>query len=124
MSTGSQANEGMLTDKETIVRPKVKFFGWGFWCGLALGTLFGVYVIAPSLQELVADKSEWLPVVVAYTNIPAQTRITRDLIQVRPMPRDLITKNTLTRVQDVEGATSTTLIPAKEPIHTADIYRP
>lgn len=114
-----------MTDEQARTKPPMTAFGRGLAYGVVLGALLGVYVIAPYIQpQTAANKSTWQIVYVAYSAIPPLTRIDRGMIEAKKWPRDLITKNMVTRVQDVEGWTSKVLIRAGEPVHQEEIYRP
>ncbi len=60
-----------------------------------------------------------VPAVIAAVDIPARTRITADMVEVRAVPRDLVSARAFANVQDVVGKVARFPIAAKEQV-TAD----
>jgi pilus assembly protein CpaB len=59
------------------------------------------------------------PVVVAARDIPARTRITAEMLEVRPVPQDLVSAKAFTRSEDVVGKVARFPMVAREQV-TAD----
>lgn len=66
-------------------------------------------------------KENWKPVVTAIEEVKARTRITSDMVQLTPIPEDLIAKDAVTSVESVVGRITIKAIGSKEQLRASDL---
>ena len=85
--------------------------------GVVTALLLGSYLRRQAGEE----KANWLPVVVAQ-DIPARTKILREMIRVERFPKDLIAETIFTKPEDVENRLTKDGIRAKEQIRENALF--
>ena len=86
--------------------------------------LLTAYFIYTYLRDIKKQSVEnWQPVVVALTDIKPRTTITRDMVELRPTPQDLIAADAISDPKEVEGRIAIGPIRAKEQVRRADIVQ-
>lgn len=84
--------------------------------------LVAVYLIwHMERQREMQSKEHWTPVVVALADIPAKTKITRDMVTLTSYPKDLITPGAILDPKAVDGHVTMVRLKAKEQIRNTDI---
>lgn len=68
-------------------------------------------------------KKHWTQVVVAVSEIPARTKVTREMVTLTAYPKELITQDAITDPKQVEGQITLNRIKAKEQIRASDIVK-
>ena len=86
--------------------------------GVVTAVLLGSYLRKQADQE----KANWQPVVVAAQEIPARTKITREMIRVERFPKDLIAENIFVKPEEVENRLTKDAIRTKEQIRAAALF--
>jgi len=71
-------------------------------------------------QELQSEK-HWTEVVAALQDIPAKTKITREMVTITRYPKELVIDGAIRNPKEVDGRTSLQRIKAKEQIRTSDL---
>jgi pilus assembly protein CpaB len=71
-------------------------------------------------QELQSEK-HWTEVVAALQDIPAKTKITREMVTLTRYPKELVIDGAIRNPKEVDGHTTVQRIKAKEQIRTADL---
>jgi pilus assembly protein CpaB len=71
-------------------------------------------------QELQSEK-HWTEVVAALQDIPAKTKITREMVTLTRYPKELIIDGAIRNPKEVDGRTTVVRIKAKEQIRTTDL---
>jgi pilus assembly protein CpaB len=66
-------------------------------------------------------KKNWTPVVVAVQDIPARTKVMRELITLTAYPKDLIVAGAITDPEEAEGRITLSRIRAKDQIRSSDL---
>jgi len=66
-------------------------------------------------------KANWLPVVVAAQEIPARTKITREMVRIDHFPKELIAESVFTKPEELENRITKETIKPKEQIRKGDI---
>ncbi len=89
-------------------------------CGLLTG--YGLWAWKRSVDA--QNEKNWDRVVVANIDIPARTKITRDMISVLSYPKSRIAENALTKPEEVEGKLTVRPISSKSQIRPADLAQP
>ncbi len=69
------------------------------------------------------NRRNWQSVVVTLKDIPARSKITRDMIELAPLPKELIAENAISEISNVENKITLRLINAKEQVRTSDIVQ-
>src|SRR2546425_7270541 len=85
--------------------------------GVVTAVLLGSYLRKQAEKE----KQNWQPVVIAAQDIPARTKILREMIRVEHYPKDLIAENIFVKPEDVENRLTKDAIRAKEQIRASAI---
>jgi len=85
--------------------------------GVVTALLLGSYLRSQADKE----KANWQPVVVAAQDIPARTKILREMIRVEHFPKELIAENIFVKPEDVENRLTKDAIRAKEQIRGSAI---
>ena len=86
--------------------------------GVVTALLLGSYLRRQAGEE----KANWLPVVVAAQDIPARTKILREMIRVERFPKDLIAETIFTKPEDVENRLTKDGIRAKDQIRESALF--
>lgn len=99
---------------------------WKLMGAFAAGVLIGVGVVgflAMSYLRKQAEynRSNWIPVIVAATDIQARSPISRNDIRLEPFPKPLIADDAVMHSESVLGKRPSRLIRAKEQIRAADL---
>jgi pilus assembly protein CpaB len=71
-------------------------------------------------QELQSEK-HWTEVVAALQDIPARTKITREMVTLTRYPKELVIDGAIRNPKEVDGHTTMVRIKAKEQIRTTDL---
>ena len=69
------------------------------------------------------NEKNWVKVVVASTDIQARTKITRDQIQIKGIPPDLVSPDACTKIEDVEGRIALDKLRARDQIRTSGLAK-
>jgi pilus assembly protein CpaB len=90
--------------------------------GLILGVLTA-WIIMNYLREVgKSAKANWELVVMATTDIPARTEITRDMITLKEFPKEHIVEGTTNKLEAVQGRIAAVRIKNKEQVRLSDIF--
>jgi pilus assembly protein CpaB len=94
----------------------------GFILAAVILGLLAVYIILnlERKREMQAKKY-WTQVVVAQQDIPARSKITREMISLTGYPKELIVNGALTDLKEVEGHLTVARIRAKDQIRSSDL---
>jgi pilus assembly protein CpaB len=66
-------------------------------------------------------KKNWTPVVVAVQDIPARSRVTREMVTLTAYPKELIVAGAITDPKEAEGRITLSRIRAKDQIRSSDL---
>jgi len=88
---------------------------------LLLGVITAVMLGSWLRNKEQGVKANWLPVVVAAQEIPARTKITREMVRIDHFPKELIAENIFTKPEEVENRITKETIKPKEQIRKGDI---
>jgi pilus assembly protein CpaB len=86
---------------------------------LGLASAFFLYAYLKDMRK--EEKANWDRVVVALVDIPAKTKITREMIELRPTPQEHIAPEVALSIEEVEGKIARERIRAKEQVRTTDV---
>ena len=94
---------------------------------ILLAVILGIltaYFIYTYLRDIKKQSVEnWQPVVVALVDIKPRTTITRDMIELRPTPQDLIAVDAVKDPKEVEDRIAIGRIKAKEQVRLSDVVQ-
>ncbi len=85
--------------------------------GIVTAVMLGSYL----RSQAESQKKNWQPVVVAAQDIPARTKLTREMVRVDHFPKELIAENIYTKPEELEGRFAKEAIRAKEQIRKSDV---
>jgi pilus assembly protein CpaB len=88
---------------------------------LVLGIGAAILIYQWALKQEQLGQRNKKPVVVASKDIPANTRVTRDMLMQIPMPQELIAEGAATRVEEVEGKFALSPYRPKDQIRLKDV---
>ena len=88
---------------------------------LVLGVITAVLLGSYLRTQADKEKKNWQPVVVAAQDIPARTKVTRDMVRVDHYPKELIAENIFTKPEEVEGRFTKEGVKSKEQIRKGDL---
>ena len=88
---------------------------------LLLGVITAVMLGSWLRSKEQGVKANWLPVVVAAQEIPARTKITREMVRIDHFPKELIAENIFTKPEELENRITKESIKSKEQIRKDDI---
>lgn len=92
---------------------------------ILLAVVLGVvtaYLIWAQLRQLEnRTKENWQPVVVAAVDINPRTTITRNMLELRPLPAEIIAPDAIKNIEHVEGRITVSRIKAKEQVRQSDL---
>lgn len=86
---------------------------------LALVTAYMIWAYFRKMDE--QSKKNWQPVVVAKQDLKVRTKITRDMLELAPFPKELIAENAVTDISKAENLMLSRDIRSKEQIRTSDL---
>lgn len=86
---------------------------------LSLICAYGFYLFMNKIQQ--GSKENWLPVVVAVVDIPAKTKITQEMIEIKSRPKDLIAPDACTDKNQVLGRYVRDKVRTIEHLRTSDL---
>jgi pilus assembly protein CpaB len=88
--------------------------------GIVTAVMLGSYLRSQADKE----KKNWQPVVVAAQDIPARTKINRDMIRIDHFPKELIAEGIFTKPEEVVNRLTKDSINAKAQIRSSDVLAP
>jgi pilus assembly protein CpaB len=87
---------------------------------LSLACAYGFYLFMDKIQQ--GSQKNWLPVVVAVVDIPAKTKITQEMIEVKARPKDLIAADACTDKNQVVGRFVRDKVRTIEQVRASDLF--
>jgi pilus assembly protein CpaB len=88
---------------------------------IVLGLITGYLIWAYFNKLSQENKKNWQPVVVALVEIKPRTKITREMIEPRPVPADLVAENSMKDIDKVVGRVTQARINPKDQVRQSDL---